>query len=162
MTWDEYFMEIAKSVGAKSHCLSRHIGAIAVRGGKHIIATGFNGPPSGYPHCVPVCNSFTSQCPRRATGYGSGEGLDICPAAHAERNVISEAARIGVCLQDCVIYLNFSIPCRECAKSIVNAGIREVVVDSLEVYPEAGIKGIDILSKCDVTVRGTRNVLEEV
>ena len=146
MNWDEYFMDIANSVSKKSHCLSHKFGAIAVRDGKFIVATGYNGPPIGYPHCEGEI------CPRRKIGYQSGQGLEICPAAHAESNVLVEAARMGIPLNGCTLYATSPIPCRECAKLIVNAGIIKIVVNNIH-YPDIGLSGQMVLDKCGIPVQ---------
>jgi len=124
--WDQYFMNICDAVASKSPCLSRQIGAILVRDNS-IVSTGYNGPARGYPHCE-------DECPRHAKGYASGEGLLECPAAHAEGNCISNAARNGVSTLGCTLYLNTVIPCKDCMITLVNAGIREVVVKEKTYY----------------------------
>ena len=146
MDWDEYFLNIAGDVAKKSHCLSRQTGAIAVRDGRFIVATGYNGPPSGYPHCQ-------DECPRHKLGYKSGQGLEICPASHAEMNVLIEAARLGIKLEGCSLYLSAPYPCRECAKAIVNAGVKEVILGEDIDYPDIGLVGKKILETCEVGVR---------
>ncbi len=147
ISWDRYFAGIAEAVSQKSHCLSHQFGAIAVRDGKFIVATGYNGPPTGFPHCV------GDVCPRRVVGFQSGQGLEICPAAHAELNVLIEATRLGIVLCECSLYVTSPMPCRECAKAIVNAGIVEVVLCRGGSYPDIGLTGESILSKCGVKVR---------
>jgi len=147
MNWDEYFFGIADAVAKKSHCLSRQEGAIAVRNKKFIVATGYNGPSMGYPHCE------GTECPRHKVGYKSGQGLDVCPAAHAEFNVLIEAARLGIQLEGCTLYLTTGSPCRECAKGMVNAGIKEVVVTGTKAYPDVGLTGVQILETCGVKLR---------
>ena len=92
-------------------------------------------------------------CPRRKMGFESGEGLEWCPAAHAERNAIVIAARLGHSTEGCTLYLSCGIPCRECAKEIVNAGIVEVVVTDIGVYDSDGLSGEEILYQCGVEVR---------
>jgi len=153
--WNDYFMGIAMAVSQKSHCLSHKFGAIAVNGDHCIVSTGYNGPPRGYPHCEPVDikdESFAGKgCPRRALGYKSGQGLHICPAAHAERNVLINAARYGTRLHCCALYTTSPTPCRECAKDIVNAGIFVVYCNDAE-YPEDGVSGLSILEKCGIRV----------
>ncbi len=146
MERDNWFFSIAEKVGDYSKCLSRKIGTIAVKDNKYIIATGYNGPPSKYPPCQKVCQ-------RRKLGYNSGEGLEICPAEHSERNVINEAARLGIKLEGTTLYMNCGIPCRECAKAIVNSGIKEIVCINGDIYPEPGLSGLDILSRCGVKIR---------
>lgn len=152
MTWDEYFMHIAEAVACNSKCLSRQLGAVIVRD-KHIISTGYNGPPAGVAHCYPVCS-------RRSKGYNSGQGLEHCPAAHAEANAIALAARYGAHTDGCKMYLNFIIPCRECAKMIINSGIREVIVKVYKVYDYVGKgeytnTGLDLMQEAGVIVRTT-------
>lgn len=166
--WDEYFMKIAADVSSQTRCLSRHIGAVIVRDGKFIVSTGYNGPAI----CVAPCwerreikNIYASQfgkmpdhdysiCPRRVFGYESGEGLYWCAACHAERNAIDIAARLGISTKDCILYLNTEVcPCLECAKSIIQAGIIEVVVIDDQPYEKYGISGKLMLEYGKVKVR---------
>lgn len=147
ISWDKYFLQVCDTIASRSPCRSRKIGAIAIKDSRFIIATGYNGPSSGYPHCEGEI------CPRQAKGLKSGEGLEFCPAQHAERNVVCEAARLGVSLQGCSMHMNCPVPCRECAKAIVNAGISEIVVTSMIPYPESGITGADVFYKSGVRVR---------
>jgi dCMP deaminase len=122
------------AVASKSPCHSRQIGAILVRD-KSIVATGYNGPPRDVPHC--------KECPRKAQGYASGEGLHLCPATHAEANCIINAARLGVVTLETTLYMNCIIPCWECMKLLINAGISEIVVDSAEQYHTKAAKLIE-------------------
>lgn len=131
--WHVYFHAVCAAVASKSPCLSHKIGAILVRD-HSIIATGYNGPARGYPHC----NGTT--CPRRLKGYKSGEGLLECPAAHAEGNCIANAARMGVITMGSTLLLNFKIPCKDCMVDLVNAGIVEVVVDDPTPYHEISLE----------------------
>ena len=132
--WDNYFHKVCKAVASKSPCLSRQIGAILVKD-KSIVSTGYNGPARGYPHCGPVGpKSSLTNCPRKLKGYKSGEGLNECPAAHAEANCIANAARIGASTVGTTLYMNCILPCKDCATALVNAGIVEVVVEDLKPY----------------------------
>ena len=149
MERDNWFFSIAEKVGDYSKCLSRKIGVIAVKDNKYIIATGYNGPPSKYPPCI----SSTNTCPRYEKRYKTGEGTEICPAEHAERNVINEAARLGIRLEGTTLFMDCGIPCRECSKAIVNSGIKEIVCINGDIYPEPGLSGMDILSKCGIKIR---------
>lgn len=59
-SWDSYFIEIASAVSKRSTCIRRKVGAILVKN-KRILATGYNGAPTGLSHCVEVgCESFKS------------------------------------------------------------------------------------------------------
>lgn len=146
--WDKYFNIFCCAVATKSSCLSRHIGAILVRDNT-VISTGYNGPARHYPHCEGIktlkhdSNLDTNitqlckpeyVCPRHAKGFKSGEGLLECPAAHAEANCIANAARIGASTIGTTLYMNYILPCKDCAIILVNAGIVEVVVNDVLPY----------------------------
>jgi len=133
--WDSYFLSICQAVGSNSKCLSRRIGSILVKD-KVVICTGYNGPPRGVPHCGgdQLYNIEGPICPRRIKGYASGEGLHLCPAAHAERNAIDQAARLGICTSGATLYLDTQVPCKDCLISIIQAGIVEVVCAELKHY----------------------------
>jgi dCMP deaminase len=73
-------------------------------------------------------------CPRRLLGYASGQGLHLCPAAHAERNCISNAAMHGVYTKGSTCYLNAEAPCKDCMASLINAGIKHIVCLRKEAY----------------------------
>ena len=141
-SWDYYFMRIARDVGMNSKCLSKHIGSVLVKD-KHIIATGYNGPPSGIPPCFVRLddgtytddNSFVSEvCPRTRMGFGSGKGLEHCPAVHSEVNTIIQAAKFGTSTLNATLYCDCGIPCHNCAKEIINAGIIRVVCSENSKY----------------------------
>lgn len=117
VTWDEYFMAFAHLAATRATCLRRKVGAVVVRN-HHILSTGYNGPPKGAPHC--------KTCLRKELGVPSGERNEICRASHAEQNAVAQAAQHGVKLNEATLYCT-NYPCGMCAKSIVNAGIREVV-----------------------------------
>lgn len=170
MNEHEYFMGIAYAVSRKSHCLSHQFGAIAVNDDRQILSTGYNGPPRGYPHCsgydknipqiCPPRYHTDIWCPRREAGFQSGQGLEWCPAAHAERNVLINAARYGVRLKGCRLYITSPTPCRECAKEIVNAGISEVIYADGHDYPEIGITGRRILEECGVKLWSLKDLVQ--
>lgn len=139
MSFDEYFMKIAYLVADRSTCLSRKVGAVVVRD-NHIISTGYNGAPKGVTHCL------DTGCIRKERGIPSGERLDICKAVHAEQNAIIEAAYNGVSTKGASIYVTVT-PCFTCAKMLINAGIKEIVIDgdyptqdSVSLFEEVGIK----------------------
>lgn len=133
MTWDDFFGSVCETLAKNSKCLSRQIGAVVVKD-KFIIASGYNGPPSGVQHCDQRTN--TGKCPRQAQGYLSGKGLDKCPAAHAEANAIFMAARYGISLDGGTLYLskNCPVPCKDCLIAVIQAGIKEVVVGKVGNY----------------------------
>ena len=147
--WHRKFMYAAKHLASWSKCRSRQIGAVIVRD-KTIISTGYNGPPRGVPHCgdllrhEQLCRLFEKRadipkgvnintmllnhrgCPRKIIDNIPGTLLELCIAAHAEQNAITNAAREGVNIKGADLYCYCPLPCRECAKSIINAGIKTV------------------------------------
>ena len=132
--WDLHFMREAKLWMSKSKCLSRQIGAILVKD-NHVIATGYNGPPKGIPHCDfrddtgQYTELFVSdKCPRKRMGYGSSLGMEHCPAIHAEINPILQSARMGINTHGSTLYAYCGTPCINCTKEIIQSGIKRVVV----------------------------------
>lgn len=118
MSWDDYFLSITKAVAGRSTCVKRHVGAVIVSSDHHLLATGYNGPPRGAPHRT------EETCSRR--DVQSGTRPDIVCCAHAEMNALTQAARHGTAIVGATLYTLLR-PCAWCARSIVNAGIKEVV-----------------------------------
>lgn len=116
---DEYFLKIAKVVGERATCVRRKIGAVAVIN-KHIIATGYNGAPAGILDCLEL------GCLRDQMNVKSGSPHEICRSVHAEQNVIIQAAVHGSSIKDATIYCT-TAPCAQCARMLVNAGIKRYV-----------------------------------
>ncbi len=138
-SWDEYFLEVACLVCKRSTCLRRHVGAVLVKD-KQILATGYNGAPSGVTHCL------ETGCIREKLKVPSGQRHELCRGLHAEQNVILQAALHGISTKDSQLYIT-NQPCMICAKMLINAGIKEIIIS--EGYPdemaekflkEAGIK----------------------
>ena len=121
--------------------MRRSVGAVLVKE-KQILATGYNGAPSGIKHCEDV------GCLREKLNIPSGERHEICRGLHAEQNVILQAARHGMSVRDSVLYITNS-PCSICAKMIVNAGIKEVIIG--DHYPDK--MATDILKEAKIKVR---------
>jgi dCMP deaminase len=125
-TWDEYFMRIAHEVARRSTCLRRQVGAVVVLD-KRILATGYNGAPTGLPHCEEV------GCLREQMHVPSGERHELCRGLHGEMNAMLQAARYGIRLEGASLYTTH-VPCSLCAKMVINTGIVRVV--SAEPYPD--------------------------
>jgi len=138
--WDEYFINVAKTIATRSNCVKRKVAALIVKD-KRIISTGYNGTPRGVANCneggCPRCNSFAK----------SGTALEECICSHAEENAIVQAAYHGVNLKGGILYCTFS-PCLNCSKMIINAGIERVVFNAdyplsdtaKRILKEAGIE----------------------
>jgi len=132
-------MEIAHLVSRRSTCLRRQVGAVLVKG-KNILATGYNGTPSGISHCE------QTGCLRQQLNVPSGERHELCRGLHAEQNAIIQAAKHGVNITGATLYCTNS-PCIICTKMLINAGICRIVYQegypdtlSLEMLDESGIE----------------------
>ena len=139
--WDDYFMNIAQLVATRSTCLRRSVGAVLVRE-KRLLATGYNGAPSGLRHCLDV------GCFRQQNHIPSGERHELCRGLHAEQNAIIQAAMHGVSVKGASLYCT-NHPCIICAKMIINAGISSVIIK--EGYEDAMAR--DILKEAGIEVR---------
>jgi dCMP deaminase len=138
-SWDEYFMKLAKEVQTRTTCLRRPVGSIIVKD-KRILATGYNGVPTGLRHCK------ETGCLRQQLGVPSGQRHEICRGLHAEQNALLQAARYGINIEGASIYVTTQ-PCVVCAKMLINAGIKEIIYEnpypdklSMEMLNESGIK----------------------
>ena len=138
-TWDEYFMEMAELTAKRATCSRRQVGAVITRDNR-AVATGYNGAPRGLAHC-----EEKGGCLRQKLGVPSGQRHELCRALHAEQNAIISAASMGNAIEGGTIYITHQ-PCVICAKMIVNAGIKRIVVRegypdelSMEILDEAGL-----------------------
>jgi len=125
-TWDEYFLQVAVLVSKRATCLRRKVGAVLVKD-KKILATGYNGAPSGLKHCLDI------GCIREKLKIPSGQRHELCRGLHAEQNVLLQAALHGTSTKDSVLYVT-NQPCSICAKMLINAGVREIII--AEGYPD--------------------------
>jgi len=114
-------MEIARLVVSRSTCLRRQVGAVIVKD-KKILATGYNGAPSGLAHCSDV------GCLRDTLHIPSGERHELCRGLHAEQNAIIQAAYYGISISGATLYCT-NFPCIICTKMLINAGITRVVYE---------------------------------
>ena len=112
--WDNYFLEICRVVAARSKDPATKIGCVIVGPAHEIRSTGYNSLPRSIRDDVP-------ERLERPTKYLWME--------HAERNAIYNAARCGTPLEGCTLFAGL-MPCMDCARAIVQAGIREVVLDA--------------------------------
>lgn len=129
---DAMLMEIVNTVARRSTCERLHVGALIAKEGR-IISIGYNGAPSGLPHCgEPFCD-VSQPCTR---------------TLHAESNAIAYAARVGIPTEGCSLYAT-DAPCVPCAKLIISAGIVEVVYE--RIYRDDG--GLRLLHDAKVLAR---------
>lgn len=117
MDWRQYFMTMVYLVAMKSKDPSTKIGAVIVGEDMEIRSTGYN----GFPRNVTDNETTYPERHERPEKYYWYE--------HAERNAIYNAARMGLSLKNCVIYTQ-KVPCADCARGIIQSGIKEVIYDS--------------------------------
>lgn len=123
MNWDQYFMSMTYLVSMKSKDPSTRIGAVIVGPDHEIRSTGYNGLPRGLDDDQPQ----RSERPEKLFWY-----------EHGERNAIYNAARMGIALKDCTMYTQ-GVPCADCARAVIQAGIRRVIVDKrIEMEKDVG------------------------
>ena len=124
--WEVYFLKIAQLASTRSTCIRRQVGAVLVKE-KKILATGYNGAPSGISHCA------DAGCLRDEEQVPSGQRHELCRGLHAEQNAILQAAYHGVSIRGSVLFCT-NFPCVICSKMLINAGIRQIFY--LEGYPD--------------------------
>tara|TARA_B100000949_G_C13913614_1_gene297870 strand:- start:9 stop:434 length:426 start_codon:yes stop_codon:yes gene_type:complete len=133
VSWEEYFMNIAREVATRSTCDRKHVGAVIVRG-KTILATGYNGSIRRLAHCDDAGHKM--------------ENTHCVRTIHAEANAIVQSARHGVRLEDSEIYVTAS-PCYDCFKLIANAGINKIYFGEFyrdeQIMEHAKKLGIDLV-----------------
>jgi dCMP deaminase len=142
LSWEEYFMNIARQVSTRSTCDRKYVGAVIVRD-RTILSTGYNGSIRGMPHCDDAEHMMEN---------------DHCVATiHAEANAIIHAAKNGVRIEGAEIYITAS-PCWECFKLICNAGIKKIYYGdfyrdkrSFEIAQQLGIKMVH-LPACNLII----------
>ena len=111
MNWTEYFLNIAEQVKEKSKDRNTKIGSVIIGPDNEIVSTGYNSFPRGI-------NDEVEERQQRPEKYYW--------MVHGEMNSILNAARIGVSTKGCRMYLTCGIPCSNCGRAIINAGITEV------------------------------------
>lgn len=130
----EYYLNLAQMAATRSQCLSRRVGAILVKDGR-IIATGYNGTPSGMHECK-TCNRSES-----------GKGLHDCHAIHAEENALLQCALYGPSTIGAELYCTLR-PCYHCAKLIIQAKIASVTY--IDSYPDG--RGLELLEEAKILI----------
>jgi dCMP deaminase len=132
LKFDRSYLEMAAVWAKNSYCKRRQVGAIIVKNNM-IISDGFNGTPSGFENICEDENDSTKPY-----------------VMHAEANAITKVARSNNSSENSTLYITSS-PCMECAKLIIQAGIKRVVFsdnyrisDGIELLKRAGIDVVQI------------------
>lgn len=134
-TRDEVMMGVAHEFAALGTCDRLQVGAVIHRSGR-VISTGYNGVPSGLPHCT-----HSAEEP----AIGEERGCQI--AVHAEANAIAWAARYGLAIHGCDLTVTH-MPCVDCSKLIINAGLLSVTFR----HPYRKTEGIELLTRARLRI----------
>ena len=131
------YLDLALRISKESYCKRLQVGAVIVKDG-NIISFGYNGTPSGLPN---VCEE---------------NDVTLPTVLHAESNAITKACKSPISTEGATIYMTHSC-CVECAKLIVQSGIKKVYY--LKDYRD--LKGIKLLQDCDIEVSKT-NIIKPI
>ena len=113
-SWDEYFLKLAMLVSERATCPRMHCGCVLVKD-KRILSTGYNGSIPGDVHCEDDgCMIVDNHCVR---------------TNHAEMNAIIQCSIHGISTQGATAYIT-NMPCTNCSKALIAAGIKEIVIFS--------------------------------
>ena len=140
-TKDDYFLGIAEAVAKRSTCIRRQYGAVIVKNDV-IVSTGYNGSPRNAENC---CDN--GYCWREANNILHGERYEMCQAVHAEANAITKIACSNNSSKGATMYVTTS-PCIECAKLIIQAGIKRVIYSEKYRLED----GLDLLRRANIEV----------
>ncbi|MBQ2984284.1 MAG: dCMP deaminase family protein [Candidatus Gastranaerophilales bacterium] len=127
--WNDYFLEIAKTVAKRSNCLRAQVGAVIVGTDKKIKATGYNGTPSKVVSCMEL-----GYCYRIANNIPSGTCYETCRSIHAEQNAIIQAGQDRAMGASMYIW-GHNFICILCKRFIVQAGIETIYLKKDENSP---------------------------
>lgn len=141
--FDDIYMELAKNLARRSHCIKAQVGAVLVKDTR-IISIGYNGPPAGTHNCDDEYPE--TGCPRDSKGSCS-------LALHAEQNAILYAVKNGSNIEGATLYVTLA-PCIACARVIYTMKINKVLfLDSYAAYKGIGVEeGAEFLKTFGVAV----------
>ena len=118
MNWVSYYRQLANTVKLKSKDKYTQIGAVIVGKDGEIVSTGYNSFPRGLDDGL----DYRQDRPEKYYWF-----------EHAERNAIYNAARIGVSTKGTTMYLSCGLPCADCARGIINSGIKRIFCERVDV-----------------------------
>lgn len=161
-TLDEMYMTLASNMSKLSTCARVQVGAILIADDRPLLS-GYNGSPKGHEHCIDIYQA-KYECFKGSVIYNDETFEEFMNSPiireehgkfsrlheiHAEINIVAQAAAKGLATKGTKLYITHS-PCNDCCKSILTAGIKEVVFK--ELY-DRETEGLEILIKSGVLVR---------
>lgn len=157
-TWDDTWLQVARTVAQRSLCERDKVGAVIVSKTNRLLETGYNGPPSGFSGTGSVgCSSWCLRSQRGDLSFKYiklDPGYTDCPSLHAEANALMRGDRSA--REGGTIYVTSHV-CFGCAKLIANSGLEAVCVDALRYDDDRtkhrnAVASYDFLEKCGLTV----------
>ena len=121
--------------------MDRRIETVAVKD-KRILATGYNGAPSGLAHCLDI------GCLREKLGIPSGQRQELCRGLHGEQNVLIQTIKHKIDLDGATIYIT-NQPCVTCSKMLISVGVKEIVFR--DGYPDE--LAVKMLKEAKIKIR---------
>lgn len=147
-SWDEYFMEVCRSIAKRATCDRGRSGCVIARDNQ-ILVSGYVGAPKGLPHCDEAGHQF------KKVQHEDGSVTQHCVrTVHAEQNAICQAARRGISIEGATLYCRMT-PCRTCAMLIINCGISRVIAerkyhdsaDTVSMFIAAGVALVHLIDE---------------
>lgn len=142
--WDTLFMLQVRAYAMRSACVKYRVGAVFTKDHR-VLTGGFNGPPRKEPNC---CEVGCAKCGKDGNPLPAGSGL--CRGAHAEMNSLANACLSGANLEGATVYCSFS-PCLDCAKHLVNLGIKRFVYE-VEYAEDEGQRAITLFNRRGIEI----------
>jgi len=150
-SWDEYFMEVCRSIAKRATCDRGRSGCVIARD-HQVLATGYVGAPAGLPHCDEVGHQLKQMV------HENGTVTTHCVrTVHAEQNAICQAARRGIGIEGATLYCRMT-PCRTCAMMIINCGVVRVVCE--RKYHD-GAESEDMLARAGLVLEYVEQTVEK-
>lgn len=146
MDIDKYCLNIAVQCAKQSTAIKLKVGAVIAKD-NHIISEGYNGTPKGFNNICEYCNIGTNYCTEFAHCKQCKHFKTKDEVLHAESNAILKCAKDGIATKNTTLYITHS-PCIDCAKLIIQAGIKRVVY--LDKYRKDD--GIKLLKKYNIKI----------
>jgi len=144
-SWDRTFMDLALVYARRSKDPSTQIGAVIVGPNKEQRSAGYNG----------MCRGIDDNVGARYIRPIKYKWME-----HAERNAIYNAARVGIPLEGCSLYVSGMTPCSDCARAIIQSGIKEVITDTVDIperWAEDFAVGREMLLEAGIQIHTIRN-----
>ena len=150
-SWDEYFMEVCRSIAKRATCDRGRSGCVIARD-HQVLATGYVGAPAGLPHCDEVGHQLKQMV------HEDGTVTTHCVrTVHAEQNAICQAAKRGISVAGSTLYCRMT-PCRTCAMMIINCGVVRVVCE--RKYHD-GAESEDMLARAGLVLEYVEQTVEK-